>query len=235
MTLMTTLKFGKEVRQDFEIHESCFDCADFYDGCTGWRNSKEFDCRGYYRLPNVGIDGNLRQEFPPSRRQLPVHLVPESREQHPADDVHTRHRPHATILPLSAEEPAQVMKISHVAVQARDIEQSVAFYCNFLGFVESSRLRYPDDGSLMLVNFKVSDDQWIELFNAAKLIPGCDPLYQIAFRVAGASCGAGLSSMSFWWRRCMVQSRSQRWTTLPWVSARIWTSTWRGCSTYFSR
>lgn len=88
--------------------------------------------------------------------------------------------------PLPAEEPAQVIKISHVAVQAQDIEQSVAFYRDFLGFAESSRLKYPDDGSLMLVNFKVSDDQWIEVFDAAKLKPGCDRLYQIAFRVADA-------------------------------------------------
>ena len=37
----------------------------------------------------------------------------------------------------------------------------------------------------------------------------------IAVRVSGSSRGAGLSSTSFWCRRCIVQSRSQRWTTLP--------------------
>ena len=40
--------------------------------------------------------------------------------------------------------------------------------------------------------------------------------------------GAGDSSMSFWWRRWTEQSRSPRWMTLPWLSARTWTSTWRG-------
>ena len=39
----------------------------------------------------------------------------------------------------------------------------------------------------------------------------------MAARVVGSSCGAGLSSISFWCRRCIVQSRSQRWTTLPCV------------------
>jgi hypothetical protein len=27
--------------------------------------------------------------------------------------------------------------------------------------------------------------------------------------------GAGASSMTFWWRRCMEQSRSPRWMALP--------------------
>ena len=40
--------------------------------------------------------------------------------------------------------------------------------------------------------------------------------------------GAGDSSISFWWRRWIEQSRSPRWITLPCVSARTWTSTWRG-------
>jgi catechol 2,3-dioxygenase-like lactoylglutathione lyase family enzyme len=92
----------------------------------------------------------------------------------------------AAALPLHAEDPVQGMKISHVAVQARNVEQSVAFYRDFLGFAESSRLKYQDDGALMLVNLKVSDDQWIEVFNAAKLKPGRDPLYQVAFRVVDA-------------------------------------------------
>jgi lactoylglutathione lyase len=86
-------------------------------------------------------------------------------------------------------EPAatpQVLKISHIAVQATNVEESVAFYRDFLGFAEASRLKYKDDGALMLVNIKVSDDQWIEVFDAAKLKPGRDRIYQIAFRVADA-------------------------------------------------
>ena len=40
--------------------------------------------------------------------------------------------------------------------------------------------------------------------------------------------GAGDSSITFWWRRWIEQSRSPRWITLPWRSASTWTSTWRG-------
>lgn len=84
-----------------------------------------------------------------------------------------------------AEDAAPAMKISHVAVQATNVEESVAFYRDFLGFAEASRLTYPD-GSLMLVNIRVSADQWIEVFDAAKLKPGRDRIYQLAFRVADA-------------------------------------------------
>lgn len=54
---------------------------------------------------------------------------------------------------------------------------------------------------------------------------------QIRSRSARGIAGAGVSSISFWKRRWIEQSRSPRWTTLPWASARIWTSTWRGRST----
>ena len=84
-----------------------------------------------------------------------------------------------------AADTVPAMKISHVAVQATNVEESVAFYRDFLGFAEASRLTYPD-GSLMLVNIRVSADQWIEVFNAAKLKPGRDRIYQLAFRVADA-------------------------------------------------
>ena len=47
--------------------------------------------------------------------------------------------------------------------------------------------------------------------------------------------GAGASSITFWCRRCSEQSRSNRWTTLPWLSPNTCTSMWRGRSMYFSR
>jgi hypothetical protein len=56
--------FGKELRRPFAVHENCYDCADFYDGCTGWRASREFDCHRYYRLPDV-LPGTSGQTFPP--------------------------------------------------------------------------------------------------------------------------------------------------------------------------
>lgn len=67
--MMTAPDFGKDLQRGFEVHENCFDCAAFYDGCTGWRASREFGCRDFNRLPDVGIDGKLGQEFPPARRR----------------------------------------------------------------------------------------------------------------------------------------------------------------------
>lgn len=84
----------------------------------------------------------------------------------------------------STEQP-KILGISHVAVKADDLEKSVAFYRDFLGFGEQGRLNYPD-GSLMLSFVKVSDEQWIEIFDAAKLKPDSDRLYQIALRVENA-------------------------------------------------
>ncbi len=46
--------------------------------------------------------------------------------------------------------------------------------------------------------------------------------------------GAGASSITFWWRRCSEQSRSNRCTALPWLSPNTWISMWRGAVTYFS-
>ena len=50
-------------------------------------------------------------------------------------------------------------------------------------------------------------------------------------RSAGSRPGAGATSTTFWLRSCTEQSRSWRWTTWPWASARICTSMWRGRST----
>ena len=57
---------------------------------------------------------------------------------------------------------------------------------------------------------------------------------QAGVPVVPGSEGEGDSSISFWWRRCRLQSRSPRWTTPPCRSARIWISTCRGFSMYFS-
>jgi len=89
------------------------------------------------------------------------------------------------VRPLLAQEPPQILGISHVAVKAADVEKSVAFYRDFLGYAETGRLKYKDDGSLMLVFMKVSDTQWIEIFDARRLAKE-DRLYQVCFRVADA-------------------------------------------------
>src|SRR6202007_1610990 len=46
--------------------------------------------------------------------------------------------------------------------------------------------------------------------------------------------GAGASSITFWWRRCTEQSRSNKCTTLPWVSPNTCTSMWGGLARCFS-
>ncbi len=80
-----------------------------------------------------------------------------------------------------------VLGISHVALKAADVEASVAFYRDFLGFAEQGRLDYPPgDGDLLLVFIKVSDEQSIEIFNGSKVKPEVDRLCQIAFRVDDA-------------------------------------------------
>jgi len=45
--------FGHEVKRPHPVHDSCYDCAAFYEGCEGWRAAKEFHCGHYQRLPDV--------------------------------------------------------------------------------------------------------------------------------------------------------------------------------------
>jgi len=89
------------------------------------------------------------------------------------------------VLPLAAQERPPVLEISHVAVKAADMEKSLAFYRDFLGYAEQGRLAYSDDGSLQLVFLKVSETQWIEIFDAKRLAKE-DRLYQVSFRIADA-------------------------------------------------
>ncbi len=54
-------------------------------------------------------------------------------------------------------------------------------------------------------------------------------------RRSASTPGEGVSSATFWWRRCTEQSRSPSATTRPSASPRICTSTWRARSTNRSR
>jgi len=58
--------FGRELQRPFEVHEDCYDCAEFYYDCKGWRGSMDFACRDFNRLPDV-LPGTCGQIFPPSR------------------------------------------------------------------------------------------------------------------------------------------------------------------------
>ena len=53
--------------------------------------------------------------------------------------------------------------IAHLAIRARDIDAMVAFYTEKLGFAEMFRLNQ-DNGALMLVYLRITDDQYLELF-----------------------------------------------------------------------
>ena len=59
-------------------------------------------------------------------------------------------------------------------------------------------------------------------------------LVEWQLRVASSIPGAGASSITFWWRRWSEQSRSNKCTTLPWLSPNTCTSIWRGRRIYFS-
>jgi hypothetical protein len=68
-------EFGAELRRPFQVHEVCFDCAEFYDGCTAWPASKSMKsadkkhlrCLDFLPLPDVLPGSPTGQVFPSSR------------------------------------------------------------------------------------------------------------------------------------------------------------------------
>jgi len=58
-------KFGHELERGFPVHETCYDCVEFYNGCNAWPENKAFQCADYYPLPSV-MPGTCGQVFPPS-------------------------------------------------------------------------------------------------------------------------------------------------------------------------
>jgi lactoylglutathione lyase len=59
--------------------------------------------------------------------------------------------------------PLGLTGIGHMAIRARELDPMVAFYTEKLGLAEMFRLNQ-DDGSLMLVYLRVTDEQFIEIF-----------------------------------------------------------------------
>lgn len=84
----------------------------------------------------------------------------------------------------SAAGTLSLLGLSHVGVKASDIESSCAFYREFLGYAEQCRLNYLTTGELMLVCFKINDDQWIEVFTGLRA--GENRMHQVAFRTSDA-------------------------------------------------
>jgi lactoylglutathione lyase len=71
-----------------------------------------------------------------------------------------------------------VTGIGHTAIRARDLEAMLDFYTGKLGFQEMFRLNH-DDGSLMLVYVRVTDDQFLEFFpnGSGEVPPGSNVGY----------------------------------------------------------
>ena len=62
---------------------------------------------------------------------------------------------------------AAITGIGHIALKVHDIDKSLAFYRDKLGFPEMMRLDKPE-GGLWLVYLRVTDDQFIEIFPGAE-------------------------------------------------------------------
>ncbi|WP_442579842.1 VOC family protein [Mesorhizobium sp. ASY16-5R] len=55
-----------------------------------------------------------------------------------------------------------VSSIAHVAIRVKDVERTLDFYINKLGFAEMLRLER--DGELWLIYLRITDDQYLEVF-----------------------------------------------------------------------
>jgi lactoylglutathione lyase len=55
----------------------------------------------------------------------------------------------------------------HVALKVADLERSLAFYRDKLGFAEMLRL-HNDDGSVWLIYLRITDTQYLEIFPGAE-------------------------------------------------------------------
>jgi catechol 2,3-dioxygenase-like lactoylglutathione lyase family enzyme len=77
----------------------------------------------------------------------------------------------------------RILGIAHIAVAVHDLDQSRAFYRNFLGFEEPYSLEKPD-GTPSMAFFKINDRQYIEL--APEREPGTDRLIHFAIQTDDA-------------------------------------------------
>ena len=56
-----------------------------------------------------------------------------------------------------------VTALAHVAIRVKDVDRSLEFYAEKLGFPEMMRI-HRDDGSLMLIYLRITDTQFLEIF-----------------------------------------------------------------------
>lgn len=60
-----------------------------------------------------------------------------------------------------------IVGLAHVAIKVTDLDRSLDFYVNRLGFPEMMRLNN-EDGSTWLVYLRITDDQYLEVFPGAE-------------------------------------------------------------------
>lgn len=65
--------------------------------------------------------------------------------------------------------------VGHIAIKVTNLDRTLDYYVNKLGFSEMLRLN-KDDGSVWLVYLQITDDQFLEVFPGAELdrAPGWD-------------------------------------------------------------
>lgn len=77
----------------------------------------------------------------------------------------------------------RILGIAHIALSVHNLDQSRAFYRNFLGFEEPYTLQKPD-GTPSMAFFKINDRQYIEL--SPEREPGTDRLMHFAIQTDDA-------------------------------------------------
>lgn len=73
------------------------------------------------------------------------------------------------------------MRFGHVAIRVRDINKTLAFYCNGLGFKEAFRINN-NDGGLRIVYVHISEGQYLELCLGGEDRPSFDDSKSIGVR-----------------------------------------------------
>jgi hypothetical protein len=118
--------FGKELHRPFEVHENCYDCAGFYDGCPAWPANNDFACRKYHPLPDVPA-GTWGQRFPATSRKLaaaPVGTKPEGQpDQTPTLPMSTPAKPRGEVVSRAERPTRRVCSPSPVARSGLDGER----------------------------------------------------------------------------------------------------------------
>jgi lactoylglutathione lyase len=59
-----------------------------------------------------------------------------------------------------------ISSLGHIGIKVKDLDKSIAFYTQTMGFPEMFRL-HRDDGRVWLVYLRITDDQYLEIFPEA--------------------------------------------------------------------